>query len=125
MFSVVMEKWNEYKMVFAKRWTAIFVSCAVVMTQGSLLKLFSVKHLLTAGKTGLLGALLIIAGMIVAKEKADDHYVKAAMVGAGATVADYAVHAPHFYGESIVTGLLSMALAWCISKGMAKVCQCP
>jgi len=124
MFSVAMEKWNEYKMVFAKRWTAIFVSCAVVMTQGNLLKLFSAKHLFTAGKTGLLGAILIIAGMIVAKEKADDHYVKAAMIGAGATVADYAVHAPSLV-ESVITGLLSMGLAWCISKGMAKVCQCP
>jgi len=120
-----LKKWNEYKIVFAKRWTAIFVSCAVVMTQGSLLKLFSVNHLFTASKTGLLGAVLIIVGMIVAKEKADDHYVKAAMIGASATVADYAVHEPHFYAESIVTGLLSLVLAWCISKGLSKVCQFP
>jgi len=125
MFSVVQEKVMQYKNVFLKRWAATFISCAVVMTQGSLLKLFNLSHLATAAKTGVLGSLLIIAGTIVAKEKADDHYVKAAMVGAGATVADYAVHAPHFWGESIVTGLLTMGVAWCISKGLSKVCECP
>ena len=28
-----LKKWNEYKIVFAKRWTAIFVSCAVVIVE--------------------------------------------------------------------------------------------
>jgi energy-converting hydrogenase Eha subunit B len=126
MFSIseIVEQAKEAKVVLAKRWTAAAVSCCAVMSQGNILAMFSPKYLLTAAKTGILASVLIFVGMLVLKDKADEDYIKAAMIGVGVTAADFVSHPAHFWGEAVLTGAVAMGVAWCISKLMSKVCQC-
>ena len=125
MISNIIEQAKRAKITLAKRWTATFISCCAVMAQGNILAMFNAKHLLTAGKTGILASILIFVGMVTLKDKADEHYVKGALIGVGVTLADMASHPAHFWGEAVLTGAIAMGVAWCISKLMAKVCQCP
>jgi len=126
MFSIseIVEQAKEAKVVMAKRWTAAFISCCAVMSQGNILAMFNSKHLLTAGKTGVLASIIIFIGMVVLKDKADQDYIKAALIGSGVIVADLVSHPAHFWGESVLTGGVAMGVAWCISKLMSKACQC-
>ena len=126
MFSIseIVEQVKEAKVVLAKRWAAAAVACCAVMSQGNILAMFNANHLLTAAKTGVLASVLIFVGMLVLKDKADEDYIKAAMIGVGVTAADFVSHPAHFWGEAVLTGAVAMGVAWCISKLMSKVCQC-
>ena len=126
MFSIseIVEQAKEAKVVIAKRWAAAFISCCAVMAQGNILAMFNSKHLLTAGKTGVLASIIIFIGMVVLKYKADEDYIKAALIGSSVVIADLVSHPAHFWGESVLTGGVAMGVAWCISRLMSKVCEC-
>lgn len=117
MLAKVLDVFMEYKAVMARRWVAVFVACAGVMSMGNLAQIGEPNHLFKAAVTGILATLIIVGALVVSKNALKDKGSKeAGLIVISTVIADFVVHAQHFSGESLVTGGVALALAAGISK---------
>jgi len=101
---------------FGEAWTA----CALAMVQGDL-TIFTLKHAITAGKTGLAAATAVIVTRYLAK--IDNQWMIAWLTGVMTMCADIIVHPTHFgehWHEAAVTGAGAAFLALILSGVLNK-----
>ena len=107
--------------LFLRKFSEAWTSCALCMVQGDL-SVFTIKHALTAGKTGLIAGLLVVLTSYF--QKLDNKWLLAWMTGVMTTIADFISHPTHFgehYTEAVVTGIgagiLSIILSGVLRDG--------
>ena len=101
---------------FMEAWTA----CALAMVQGNL-SVFTWKHAITAGKTGLAAATAVVITKYLAK--IDNRWMIAWLTGVMTMCADFIVHPTHFgehWHEAAVTGVGAAFLALMLSGVLNK-----
>lgn len=96
-----MEKFKLALQKFGEAWTA----CSIMMVQGDF-TVFTIKHGLTAAKTGSIAAILLVfTSYFVALQ---NRFVMAWMTGVMVSLADIVIHQTHFgmhWHEAVLTGL--------------------
>ena len=105
---------SRYSMWFTK-FSEIWTSCMIMMVQGDLSAL-TLKHAITASKTGSLAATAVVIASIWAK---NDKYTIAFITGVLTMVADIIVHPTHFgpeWAEAACTGLGAAILSLFVAK---------
>ena len=109
----------KHKLTLAgRKFTEAWTSCLLCMVQGDLTVL-TMKHATTAGKTGLLTALAVLL-LSFSNRFPNNQYTLAWLTGVLTTIADIVAHKPHFYGESVLTGVGAGVLALVLSKTVGK-----
>ena len=101
---------------FMETWTA----CALAMVQGDL-SVFTMKHAMIAGKTGLAAATAVIITKYLAK--IESKWMIAWLTGVMTMCADIVVHPTHFgehWHEAAVTGVGAAFLALMLSGVLNK-----
>lgn len=125
MLAKVWDVFMEYKAVMARRWVAVFVACAGVMSMGDLAQIGQPDHLFKAAATAILATFIIVGSLVLSKDYLKDKGKKeAGLILVATGVADFVVHVPKFTLEPVVTGVVAVGVAWVISKLLSKVCQC-
>ena len=107
---------QDWMQKFMETWTA----CALAMVQGDL-TVFTVKHAVTAGKTGLAAATAIVVTKYLAK--IDNRFMVAWLTGVMTMCADIVVHPTHFgahWHEAAITGVGAAFLALMLSGALYR-----
>ena len=99
---------------FSEAWT----SCLLCMVQGDL-TVISLKHAITAGKTGLLTAMAVLL-LSYSKHFSTSTYTLAWLTGVLTMLADMLIHPPHFIGEAVLTGVGAGVLALLLDRLLKK-----
>jgi len=97
---------------FGEAWTA----CMVCMVQGDL-SVLNWGHALTASKTGILTGVAMFAASFLPWK---NQWLGIFLTGAFTAIADALIHAEHFIGEHLVTGIGAMVLAILFDKIFKK-----
>ena len=99
---------------FSEAWT----SCLLCMVQGDL-TVISLKHAITAGKTGLLTGIAVFV-LSYSKRFPYNEYTLAWLTGVLTMLADMIVHPPHYIAESVITGIGAGVLALVLGRFFTK-----
>ena len=108
----MLEKYKLGSQKFMEAWTA----CSIMMVQGNL-SVFTVKHAITAAKTGVIAALLVVLTSYVIQ--LNNRYIMAWMTGVLTALADMVIHPTHFgpnWMEAACTGLGALMLSGILYK---------
>ena len=119
MIDLIKEKGRIVGERFGQAWTA----CMVAMVQGDLTVL-SMKHAITASKTGIITGLAMLAVSFIPWEKVrENQWVSIFLVGVFTIIGDLWNHSTHFGApavEAIATGFGAMILAVVYEKATGK-----
>ena len=106
--------------LFLRKFSEAWTSCALCMVQGDL-SVFTIKHALIAGKTGLIAGLLVVLTSYV--QRLDNKWLLAWMTGVMTSIADFIIHPTHFgdrWVEAVVTGIGAGILSIILSGVLRK-----
>lgn len=106
---------KEKTQLMLQKFVEAFTACALCMVQGDL-SVFTLKHALTAAKTGgIAGFAFVIISCTAIKNKLAPVW----LTGVLTACADIMVHPTHFgpwYAEAITTGVVAAFLAFVFTK---------
>lgn len=106
--------------LWGQKFSEAWLACMVCMVQGDL-TVISLKHAITASKTGSIAGLAVVAAFIMCQRQ--NKWVSIWLTGMFTTLADLLIHPTHFgphYAEALLTGIGAAALAFVTEQFLIK-----